>query len=92
MLCNGIVLAADVHSFLQDPDQIHTISDHVQDPSDNDSEELYDHCYHIALHLLGLNSTVTLYLTTDSSLPLPRYSFSSTPFSPPLPLRPPISA
>jgi hypothetical protein len=92
MLCNGVALAADVHSFSLDQDQIHTISDHTQDPADSDSGGFYDHCYHITLHLLGLNSTVNLYLTTGSSLFSPRYSFSLTLFSPPLLLRPPISA
>ena len=86
MLCNGVALAADVHSFSQD--QTHTISDHTQDPADNDG--FYDHCYHAALHLLGLNSTVTLHLTTGGSSSLCHYCFSSNPFSPPLPLRPPI--
>lgn len=89
MLFNGVALAADVHSFSQD--QTHSISDHAQNPSDNDNGEFYDHCYHAALHLLALNSTVTLHLTTGCSQLLCCYSFSSNPFSPPLPLRPPIS-
>jgi len=96
LFCNGMVLAADVHTFLQDQDygqgQNHTISDHVQDSADRDADTLHDHCYHAALHLLGLSSTETLHLSTDNTPLLPRYSFSLNSFSPPIPLRPPITA
>ncbi len=92
LFCNGMVLAADVHAFSQDMDQIHTISDHDQDSANSDTGSSYDHCYHAALHLLGLSSTETLQLSTDNSQSLSRYFFSLNSFSPPLPLRPPITA
>jgi hypothetical protein len=92
LFCNGIVLAVDVHAFSQGQDQFHTISDHQQDSADADRDaDSYDHCYHVALHLLGLSSTETLYLSTDSSQSLPRYFFSLNSFSPSLLLRPPIT-
>jgi hypothetical protein len=90
MLCNGVALAADVH--LLSTEQAHSISDHTGNPADSDVEDHYDHCYHINLHMLGMNSTVTLHLTTDRSLSLSQYAFSSNTFTPPLPLRPPIPA
>ncbi|MBG7601477.1 MAG: hypothetical protein IZT60_02890 [Gammaproteobacteria bacterium] len=93
LLCNGMVLAADVHAFSADQDQIHTISDHAQDSADADRDaDTYDHCYHVVLHLLGISSTETLQLSTDSNQTFPRYFFSLNSFSPPLPLRPPITA
>ena len=92
LFCNGMVLVADVHAFSQGQDQFHTISDHKQDSADADRDaDSYDHCYHVALHLLGLSSTETLYLSTDSSQSLSRYFFSLNSFFPPFPLRPPIT-
>ena len=90
LFCNGMVLAVDVHAFSQGQDPFHTISDHEQDSADGDADS-YDHCYHVALHLLGLSSTDTLHLSTDSSQSHPRYFFSLNSFSPPFPLRPPIT-
>jgi hypothetical protein len=93
LFCNGMVLAADVHTLSQDMNQIHTISDHQHDSADTDrNADSYDHCYHVALHLLGLSSTETLHLSKDNIPLLPRYLFSLNSFSPPFPLRPPITA
>ena len=93
LFCNGMVLAADVHALSQDMNKIHTISDHEQDSADTDRNvDTYDHCYHMALHLLGLSSTETLHLSTDNIQLLSRYLFSLNSFSPSLLLRPPITA
>ncbi len=87
----GMAVAADVHSELA-TDQTHAIGDHTTNPSDTDDASDCDHCCHGVIHLLGLHSAEALNLTTDRSILLIPYLVSLTSFSPPSPLRPPITA
>ncbi len=90
LLGYGMLVVADMHEQHMD-DHAHSM-DFDSHPASADDNNNCDHCCHGLIHLLGLTYSDSFSIKVEPQVSLSDYNSLFVSFSPPLHLRPPISA